>query len=66
MAVYLLEKFVGVGSVCEVSKSVVNKVFAVFRKERKEDIARYLMSVTRISAWATVSGDPIGPPATCL
>ena len=29
---YVLEKLVGVGSVCEVSKPVVNKVFVVFRR----------------------------------
>ena len=67
----MLEKLVGVGSVCEVSKPVVNKVFIVFRRrgeggEEKEEIARFSMSVIRISARATVRGDPIGPPVTCL
>ena len=62
----MLEKVVSVISVGEVSKSVVYEVSVVFGGWGKVDMARFSMSVTRISASATVRGDPIGPPVTCL
>ena len=60
------EELVGVLLVHKVSKSVVHEVSVMFGGLAGGFRASCSVSVTRISARATVSGDPMGPPVVCL
>ena len=62
----MTEEIVSVLFVHKVSKSVVHEVSVIFRGWLEVSRASCSVSVTRISVWATVSGDPIDPPVVCL
>ena len=62
----MAEEFVSVLFVYKVSKSVVHEVSVMFGGWLEVSRASCSVSVTRISARATVSGDPMGPPVVCL